>query len=158
MTTRDFTLTFTTGRSPQDVFNAVMDVRNWWSGLYAESFEGNMDKQGDEFGFRAGNGAHYSRQRLEEVVPGRRLVWLVTESHFSFVEKADEWTGTRIIFDIVPEGDRTRLTFTHQGLSPQIECYDACAPAWTQYLQQKLLPLLNTGTAASAPASRTGTP
>ncbi len=143
MGTTDFTCVLKTKKSAEEVFNAVNDVRSWWSGYYAESFEGETDKLGDEFSFRAGDGMHYSRHKLIELTPYSRIVWLTTESDFSFIEKRDEWTGTKIIFDIAEKDGETQLLFTHEGLNPQIECYDNCAPAWSQYLQNKLLPLIN---------------
>jgi len=145
MTTTDFTLTLTTERTPQEVFKSVTKVRDWWTGFYSEEIEGSTEKPGDEFVFRAGPGLHYSRQKLVEVIPGKKLVWLVTDSELTFLEDKQEWTGTRLIFDITGKGGITELVFTHEGLNPDIECFDACAPAWAQYLRNKLLPLINTG-------------
>lgn len=138
-----FTLTLLTEQSPDAVFQAVTKVRNWWSGYYAEEITGGTEKLNDEFSFRAGDGVHYSKQRLIEVIPGQKIVWLITESKLSFADPVDEWTGTRVIFDISRKGSKTQLTFTHQGLTPAFECYESCAPAWTQYLENKLLPLIN---------------
>ena len=70
------------------------------------------------------------------------VVWLITESVLSFIDNRDEWIGTKVIFDISKKDGKTQLTFTHEGLTPEIECYDSCAPAWTQYVQNKLLPLI----------------
>ena len=145
MTTTDFTLTLTTERTPQEVFKSVTKVRDWWTGFYSEEIEGSTEKPGDEFVFRAGPGLHYSRQKLVEVIPGKKLVWLVTDSELTFLEDKQEWTGTRLIFDNTGKGRITELVFTHEGLNPDIECFDACAPAWAQYLRNKLLPLINTG-------------
>ena len=145
MTTTDFTVKLETNRSPQEVFEAVTNVRGWWSGYYSEKITGKMDKLGDVFSFRAGDGAHYSKQKLDVVIPNKKIVWLVTESELSFVDKKYEWTGTKLIFDILEKEGKTELVFTHEGLNPGFECYEACAPAWTQYLQNKLLPLINKG-------------
>lgn len=142
-TTTDFSLTLTTDRTPQNVFKAVTNVRGWWSGYYSEEISGGTEKQGDEFTFRAGDGVHYTKQKLVEVIPNKRIVWLITESELTFVDEKDEWTGTRVIFDIVENGDKTELVFTHEGLNPEFQCYEACAPTWTQYLTKKLLPLIN---------------
>jgi len=150
MDTSSFTLTLLTEQSPDAVFQAVTKVRDWWSGYYAEEITGGTEKLGDEFSFRAGDGVHYSKQQLIEVIPGQKIVWLITESNLSFADPADEWTGTRVIFDISGKGSKTQLTFTHQGLTPAFECYESCAPAWTQYLENKLLPLINKGVAAGA--------
>ena len=140
--TQDFSTAFVVEQSPEAVFNAIRNVRAWWSGYYAETIEGDTKELNDEFSFHAGGGAHYSKQRLVEVIPGKRVVWLITESKLDFLEKKDEWTGTKVIFDISTRDNKTELIFTHAGLLPEIECYNACAPAWSQYLRNKLLPLI----------------
>jgi hypothetical protein len=138
MKNQDFTTTILVEQTPTDVFKTLINVRAWWSGLYEESFEGSSEKLGDEFSFRAGGGAHFTRQKMVELVPNEKVVWLVTESNLSFVDTVDEWTGTKIMFEISREQDKTKIVFTHIGLVPEFECYDSCAPAWTQYLQERL--------------------
>ena len=142
MSTKDFSTTLLVTQTPEQVFKAITNVRSWWSGYYAEEFQGDTEKLHDEFTFRAGGGVHYSKQKLVEVVPNKKIVWLIMESKLSFLEKTNEWTGTKVIFTISKNGSKTQLTFTHEGLTPQIECYNDCAPAWTQYVQNKLLPLI----------------
>ena len=145
MKNKNFTTTLIVDQTPEEVFNVVRNVRGWWSGYYSEEFEGNTEKLNDEFSFRAGGGAHYSRQKLIEVIPNKKVVWLVTDSKLDFLEKKDEWTGTKVSFDISTKANKTQLVFTHDGLMPEIECYNSCAPAWSQYLQNKLLPLITMG-------------
>ena len=138
MENQDFSITLWVKQSPKEAFGVILSVRAWWSGLFGESFEGSSEKLGDEFSFLAGQGAHYSKQKLVELVPDKKVVWLVTESNLSFADKADEWNGTKISFEISPEQDGTRIVFTHIGLIPEFECYGSCAPAWTKYLQERL--------------------
>lgn len=145
MKTSDFTLTLLVDQSPKVVFNAIKNVRGWWSGLYSEEFEGSSDKLNDEFTFRAGEGVHYSKQKLIELIPGKKIAWLVTDSNLTFLENKNEWTGTKIIFEISKKGNKTQIQFTHEGLVPEVECYDSCAPAWTQYLKERLLNLISKG-------------
>ncbi len=143
MNNENFTTTIEVAKSAEEVFNAIGKVRDWWSGFYSEEIEGNTENLNDEFTFRAGDGVHYSKQKLIEIVPFKKIVWLVTDSQLSFLDKKkDEWTGTKIVFNISKNGDKTQLRFTHFGLLPDIECYNSCAPAWTMYIQQKLLPLI----------------
>ena len=101
MTTKDFSINLPSNQSASDVFKAVTQVKKWWSGFYEEEINGESSKLNDEFTFRAGNGIHYSKQKLIEVVQDKHLVWLVTESKLTFLKKTDEWTGTKIIFDII---------------------------------------------------------
>ena len=145
MRTTDFSYTLTTERTPKEVFEAIRNVRAWWSGYYSETIDGATEQLNDEFSFRAGEGLHYSKQKLTEVIPNQRIVWLITDSTLTFIEKTDEWKGTKVIFDISENDGKTRLVFTHQGLTPEAECYDSCTPAWSQYLENKLLPLINNG-------------
>lgn len=141
MKNQDFTTTIFVDQTPAEVFNAILNVRGWWSGLHDESFEGGSEKLGDEFSFLAGGGVHYTKQKLVELEQDKKVVWLVTESNLSFVETTDEWSGTKISFEIFEEADKTKVVFTHLGLVPEFECYDSCAPAWTGYVQDQRLNL-----------------
>lgn len=126
---------------PDEVYEALLDVRGWWSGLYNETFDGASEKPGDIFSFNAGDGAHYSKQRLTEAVPGKRIRWTVIEGSLSFVEHRQEWEGTSFGFDLEPADRGTKITFIHHGLTPQLECYSSCAPAWTSYIADNRLNL-----------------
>ena len=132
---KNFSFSFQSSHSAEHVFKTLLDVRSWWIGLYDETIKGDSSKLNDEFTFNAGNGAHYTKQKLIEAEPNQRIVWLVTESNLNFVEKTNEWTGTKIRFDISNESGMTKVTFTHEGLVPKFECYNGCAGAWTQYLE-----------------------
>jgi hypothetical protein len=142
MKNKDFEVVLYSKQSPQTVFEAVQDVRTWWHGYYGEKISGRTQKLNDEFTFTAAEGAHVSSHKLTEVVEAKRIVWLTTDSRLSFLDKKDEWVGTRIIFEISEADKKTKLVFTHQGLTKQSECYKDCAPAWEQYLRNKLLPLI----------------
>ena len=139
---KDFTTTLVVDQSPKEVFAAITNVRGWWSGLYSETIKGKTQKLNDEFSFRAGGGAHYTEQKLIELVPDKKVVWLVTKADLTFVDKKDEWEGTKLIFEISTKKNKTEIRFTHHGLVPEFECYDACSSAWQQYLDEKLLALI----------------
>jgi hypothetical protein len=136
MKKENFSYSFTTAKSAEEVFNILSDVKQWWSGLFEETIEGKSAGAGDEFTFHAGGGAHYSKQKLVERVPGKTLAWQVTDSNLSFVEHTNEWNGTMIRFDLSSDGKNTTVTFTHEGLVPQIACYDNCSSAWNGYMHQ----------------------
>jgi uncharacterized protein YndB with AHSA1/START domain len=133
MKKQDFTVSFLVDKTPQEAFDAINNVRGWWSG----EIEGATEKPGDEFSYRYKD-FHYSKQRLVEVVPAKRVVWLVTESSINFVADKNEWVDTKMIFEIAATGSQTEIRFTHQGLVPSFECYDACSNAWTGYISDSL--------------------
>ena len=136
----DFTTTYTVDQTPDEVFAAVVDVRGWW----VDAIEGGTSQLGDEFVF-LNEPIHMSRQRLTAVVPGELVEWLVTEADLAFVEDRAEWVGTRIRFEITPEGSGTRLRFTHVGLVPAHECYEICHDAWSWYITVSLRSRITTG-------------
>ena len=140
MATTNFTTTIVVDQTTKEVFEAVMDPRKWWSG----EFEGDTKNLGDEFTYRYKD-LHYSKQKISELIPEKKVEWLVTDSHLSFLEDKSEWAGTKIIFEITSKEQRTELKFTHQGLHPEIECYEACSTAWGQLIQQSLYSLITKG-------------
>lgn len=140
MKTHDFTTTLLVDQSPKEVFNAINNVRGWWSG----EIEGSSAKLNDEFTYRYKE-IHFSKQRVVEMAPDQKVVWLVTESSLNFTEDINEWTGTKISFEITEKDGKTELRFSHIGLVPEIECFDACSSAWTQIVNQGLANLITTG-------------
>ena len=140
MDSTDFTLTLTTDKTPAEAFAAINNVKAWWN----EDFSGASQKLNDEFDVRFGD-VHYSRQRLTEVIPNKKVTWLVTTSRLSFLKNHGEWTGTAITFEITEKNGKTEIRFTHHGLTPQIECYKDCKNGWTQFLEHSLIDYINTG-------------
>ncbi|MBD0333722.1 MAG: SRPBCC domain-containing protein [Chitinophagaceae bacterium] len=140
MAPRHFTTTFFVDQTPAEVFNAVNNVRGWWQG----EVEGSTDKAGDEFTYRMKD-IHFSKQRVIEVVPEKKVVWVVIDSKLNFLKKKDEWTGTKLIFEIAEINNKTQLRFTHYGLVQDIECYGACSNGWSNLIQESLLSLITTG-------------
>lgn len=140
MEKQDFTTTILVAKTPTEVFKAINNPQNWWSG----EFTGSAEKLNDEFTYRYKD-MHYSNQRVVEMIPNKKVVWLVTESALNFIEDKTEWNGTKIIFDIAEKDGKTQVTFTHEGLIPQVECYNACEGAWTDLIQQSLLKYITTG-------------
>jgi len=143
---KDYSTTIKVNANPQQAFKAVNDVTSWWT----ENLEGSSKKLNDEFTVRFEE-VHVSTQKLVELVPDKKVVWMVTDSRLNFIKDGEEWTGTRISFDILEKEGNTQIRFTHQGLVPDIECFDACSNAWEQYIHHSLKNLINTGEGQPTP-------
>jgi hypothetical protein len=137
---KDFTTSILVDKSPKEVFNAINNVRGWWQG----EIKGSTDKLNDEFTYQMEE-FHLTKQKIVEFVPNKKVVWQVTESKINFVADKGEWLNSRIIFDIATEGKKTKLTFTHHGLVPKIECYRNCSGAWDNLIEKSLFSLIATG-------------
>ena len=135
-----FTARFTVDQSPDAVFDAIGNVRGWWSA----DITGSADAVGDRFVHRVRD-LHRCEIAVKQMIPGKKIAWTVLDNHFSFTADTTEWTGTDIVFGIARAGDRTELRFTHVGLVPDYECYDVCSDGWTTYLDS-LRELVTTGT------------
>ena len=140
MEKQNYTATIKVNATSREVFDCINSVTDWWT----ENLEGRSQKLNDEFSVRFGD-IHYSKQKLVEVMPNKKVVWLVTDSHLSWLTKKDEWTGTKISFEIISKGSYTQLIFTHIGLDPGLECFNDCSSGWNQYIKDSLFKLLTEG-------------
>jgi hypothetical protein len=136
----DFTTTIAVNKSAKEVYEAINNVSGWWQG----EIKGVAIKPGNEFDYRMKD-IHFSKQKVTELVPNRRIVWQVTDSNLSSFDKPTEWTGTKIIFDIEETGNQTQVRFTHQGLVPAFQCYEDCSWGWSALIGESLLSLITTG-------------
>jgi hypothetical protein len=140
MTNRNFTTAFTVSQTPEEAFAAINNVRGWWS----EEIEGRTDKPGAEFKYHFKD-IHRCKMQITELVPGKKVAWHVLDNNFNFTKDKTEWKGTDIIFDIARKGGQTEVRFTHRGLVPEYECYEACREGWTTYINSSLRDLIATG-------------
>jgi len=141
MSKKSYTTTIEVAQSPEVVFDLINKVSKWWS----KDFEGNSAKLGDEFVICHPD-RHYSKQKLIEAVPAKKVVWLVTDSELHWLEKdKQEWTNTKMVFDITAVGDKTLLHFSHEGLVPEKECYARCAQGWNLVIRERLFEFITEG-------------
>ena len=71
-------------------------------------------------------------------------------SKLTFLRDQSEWTDTRIIFEVSSKANQTEVRFTHEGLNPGIECYNACSNAWAEYIRGSLKLLITAGKGKSS--------
>ncbi|HSY60520.1 MAG TPA: hypothetical protein VK796_01540, partial [Cytophaga sp.] len=125
MKNKDYTIQLTVNASTHDVFNSINNVAGWWT----DDIKGNSEKLNDVFTVQFAD-MHMSTQKLVEIVPDKKIVWLVTDSNLSFIKDKKEWIDTRISFAISNHNNQTHIQFTHLGLIPDIECYKDCTKGW----------------------------
>lgn len=140
MNNENFTTAITVEKTPQEVFNAINNVRGWWS----EVIEGPTAQLNDIFDYHYLD-VHRCKIKIIESVPAKKVVWKVLDNYFSFTDDKQEWINTTIHFDIEETNGKAVLHFTHRGLTPEYECYNACINGWNMYINQSLYKLVTEG-------------
>ncbi|MBS1727615.1 MAG: SRPBCC domain-containing protein [Armatimonadetes bacterium] len=125
--------------SASEAQEKIACVSGWW----CSSTVGSADKVGDTF--RVTFDATFADFRVTEIAPSRRTVWEVTDCSLPFLQNQTEWTGTKVVFDLEATGSGTRVTFTHEGLTPSCECYERCTQGWNFFVQESLAKFLTHG-------------
>jgi hypothetical protein len=140
MKEQNYTASFTVKATAQEVFKSINNVSKWWT----DDLKGSSQKLNDEFTVRFDD-IHLSTQKLVEIIPDKKIVWLVTDSNLNFIKDKQEWTNTTISFEITTQENKTQVQFTHIGLVPEVECYKSCTQGWDYYFKGSLFKLLTEG-------------
>lgn len=141
MNTKNFTITIELEKSSQEIFNCITNVPKWWS----RDFEGRSKQLNNEFIIHHPE-RHYSKQKVVEIIPNEKIVWLVTHSTLYWLQKnKHEWTNTKMIFEIRQGNGKTMLHFTHEGLTTDKECYEMCSNGWSIVIKEWLFNYITNG-------------
>jgi uncharacterized protein YndB with AHSA1/START domain len=128
--TEDFTAVLNLPTSPVTVsalFTSAAGVSRWWGPTEGDATVGGTLVT--SFGEHGVNAA-----RVLEAGPNR-VVWEpVAAPGTTPTGHTQEWLGTTIEIDILPSGTGTELRFRHAGLTPRLDCWDACLDAWTYFM------------------------
>jgi len=107
--------------SPDKIYEAIATVeglRGWWTGdSIAEPRVGSTA----EFGFY--DRRFLFRMRIEELMPGKKVVWSCVGDH-------DEWQGTRLTWEILQRDGAIVLTFTHGDWRSTTSFFASCNTTW----------------------------
>lgn len=147
----NLTLTISADKDINSCFNQIINFRGWWS----EEIEGSTDQLNETFYYHHKD-VHMCRIRLIELNAPTQIKYKVVDNQFSFTKDKKEWTGTYLKFDLKNEEGRTNITFTHEGLTPEDECYNICSESWTFYIQTSLKEYLETGKGRPNPKEAEG--
>jgi hypothetical protein len=126
--------------SATEAIKKISNVPEWWG----VTFTGNAENKNDEFVIKMG-GESFFNITVAELIPGKKIIWNISDCYMPWYADKKEWADTRLIFDLTEDGNNTALMFTHEGLTPDIECYNDCAPGWTHWIKTSLFSYLTTG-------------
>jgi hypothetical protein len=140
MAKNDFNTSISANITAEDAIKKISRVPEWW-GI---NFSGSAEKQNDKFVVTMG-GDSFFNFTVAELIPGKRVVWLITDCNMPWYSDKKEWANTKLIFDLTENNGVTNLNFTHEGLTPDIECWKDCEPGWTHWIKTSLFSYFTTG-------------
>jgi len=140
----DYFASIEVSATPDASFDAVAtQMDQWWT----ETTEGALNKVGDtvtvifppDFGYWTFEAKVLERGSVLE------MVCIDARHHVEGqpIEIDREWVGTRIEWRFVRSGDKTRVSLTHHGLSPHLNCWDICQDGWNYFFMHSLCRFLN---------------
>jgi len=145
----NFTSSISANISADESIKMIGNVPGWWG----VTFSGNSEKQNDQFLVKMGGDSFFDFT-VTELIPGKRVVWLVTDCHMPWYADKKEWANTRLIFELSEMSGVTTLNFVHEGLTPDVECYKDCVPGWTHWIKTSLFSYLTTGAGVFRPPTK----
>lgn len=141
MKKQNYHRTITVNASPEETMKKISQV-SWWK----KDFKGSAKKLNDKFTVPFGelNGeSSFVDFIVSELVPSKKVVWKVTDCNLPWFKDKKEWNNTEVVFVLSPENDKTRIDFTHVGLVPEVECYQACESGWDVHVIRDLVKFIN---------------
>jgi hypothetical protein len=139
LTEQDFNLSLTVKASAKETMKKIGQVNLWW----AKNFKGNAGKLNDEFSVHFGD--TYVNVKISEVIPEKKITWLVTDCNLHWIKDKKEWKNTEVIWTLKEKDGKTEIDFVHKGLTQESECYESCKPGWTGHLKDSLQKLIDEG-------------
>jgi len=128
---------------PKEIFKALTTGFNkWWT--TGCNF---VSKSGDKITFKFG--ASYWVMLAINLIPEKLVELECIEAHHVHdglpSSILNEWKGSKLIWNIHRQDDKTKIVFTHKGLVPSLECYDICKQGWDYFFVNSLKQYLDTG-------------
>ncbi len=128
--------------SPETVFTAIAQyVEKWWG-----KTDLPVSQIGDEF--TTSFDQTYWKFRITEFQPFEKITWKCIDArhvHEGYENIEREWVGTTLHWTIEPAGVKSKISFIHNGLTSELNCYDACKPAWDMFITQSLKSFVEAG-------------
>lgn len=131
MSGRSYSTEILISAKPGSVYSAITkNIDGWWT---------ELSNQALQIGDRLIVGFEKTTSwvmTVSDAFPNRFLVWKVAEANHDLegITKKNEWKGTTIKWEIVENETGSKVTLTHEGLVPALECYEICEAGWGYFL------------------------
>jgi hypothetical protein len=140
MNPQNYQCTITAPITPAEAFEKISRAGEWW----AVNFKGSAKNLHDRFTVHFAR-TTWSLMEIVETKPDQRIVWNVVDCYLPIFKDPYLWKGNHISWEITRAGILTRVTMTHIGLVPGVECYEDCRKGWNFYVGESLFKLFTEG-------------
>jgi Activator of Hsp90 ATPase homolog 1-like protein len=140
MENKNFSRSISANISAAEAINKISKVTDWW-GI---TCTGKSEKLNDQFVVKMGGDSFFDFV-ISEMIPEKKVVWLVTDCNMPWYADKKEWKNTKLIFDFTEGDGATMLNFTHEGLTSDVACYKDCERGWTHWITKSLHSYFTTG-------------
>ena len=145
MTDQSYTKSIDVSADTSAAIEAVTrGVEHWWTRP-----DHPLARIGDRAKFTFPPGVSYWTFELTAVDRPERVEWTCVDAlhiHEGQPKEIEtEWLGTKVIWDFHPLPAGTRIGLRHEGLTPQLLCYDICEAGWDMFFLGSLKAYLDTG-------------
>ncbi len=146
MTQQSYQQTILVNASPEEAYRALTTgYDHWWTKTQGKSF----NELGDQIKFTFPPNASFWTMEAKTLIPGKLVELECVDAYHLIVGKPEasqtEWLGTTMIWSIKADGNKTSVNFTHDGLTPNLHCYDICEAGWNMFFVESLKAYLDTG-------------
>jgi hypothetical protein len=146
MNPQNFHYSIVVPSTAREAMEKISRIGDWW----AINFKSEAENGGTEGPGRPHYSAFtvhfarttWSRMEIVEFVPDQFVLWKVVDCYLPIFKDPYLWKNHFIAWDIAAEGEATRITMTHIGLIPGVECYEDCSKGWSFYIGESLYKLL----------------
>lgn len=135
----DYTATIQTPATPDITKAAIFDqMHDWWTTSVEKTSDGatlRFGKSHATFKFSERDGTY---------------IWSCTDANMIAEGLTDtsEWQGTSLVWQILPDGKGSRVTLSHIGLTPALDCHGVCTRGWQHFFETSLFAHLSGKTAS----------
>ena len=101
----------------------------------------------------------YWTMRATKLLPNELVELTCIDAHHIHEGLPDsilkEWEGTKLKWLLKPDGDKTKIIFIHEGLTPKLDCYEICEMGWDHFFVNSLKEHLEKGEGVSGAIEET---
>ena len=123
-------------------FSAVShEVEKWWGKV-----DNSSPKLYEEFSIFFGKTEW--RFVISDQIPNEKITWRCIKAKHYDGDRTDireEWLGTEITWQFTEKNNHVEISLLHNGLTPELNCYDICESGWNYFVGSSLKKYLESG-------------